>query len=159
LIIFPDWRNASRHSYERNLLATHNIEVAVWALVCHFYLNCCVCCGKYLRFYYNLSIDHIDSDWTNNDVRNFQPLCRRCNTSKGKTLVDYRWDKGQILARWLPLMHDKVASLEYINAGGWSLLDIEKMAMKPPGISAIPENGRHHSNGKATQLPLMELLT
>ena len=48
----------------------------------------CLCCGSQD----NVQIDHVISVWNGgeNDLDNFQPLCKSCNVKKGTKTIDYR---------------------------------------------------------------------
>lgn len=71
-----------------------------WAALCDSYGRMCLSCGKH----HNeepLTVDHVIPVSKNgfNYIFNIQPLCLRCNQSKGVKSTDYRT---------LPLMHGKV---------------------------------------------------
>lgn len=59
-----------------------------WEYIKNLYGNICLRCGTNE----NLSIDHVIpiSKGGTNTVDNVQPLCRRCNSSKGIKTIDYR---------------------------------------------------------------------
>ena len=48
----------------------------------------CLCCGSTE----SISIDHVIpvSCGGKNDISNYQPLCKSCNSSKGSKIIDYR---------------------------------------------------------------------
>jgi hypothetical protein len=148
-MIFADWRKANpkvARRYAAMMSDLHGIDVDRWKLICHFYLNCCVLCGRHMVHYYRLSIDHIDGNRYNKDIDNFQPLCSPCNSSKGQTDKDYRWDKGKILLEWLPVMRDKFKILEHANKNRMSMIDLERMNVAPQGVS---QNGRRPRKKKS----------
>lgn len=64
-----------------------------WKLVCDFYNNVCLCCGKKK----SLTIDHVVpiSLGGKSDIENLQPLCGSCNSSKRDKTIDFRPDKGE----------------------------------------------------------------
>ena len=66
--------------------------------ICDHYNNCCVKCGD---SGIKLTIDHIKpvSKGGPDIAENIQPLCRKCNSSKGVRNVDHRPDAGPL--RWV----------------------------------------------------------
>ena len=66
--------------------------------LCAYYGNKCLCCN---RTGIKLTVDHIKpvSRGGNSNIENIQPLCGKCNSSKGDKNIDYRPDAGPI--RWL----------------------------------------------------------
>lgn len=64
-----------------------------WFFVLEFYESKCVKCREASAM---LTIDHVmpSSLGGEDSIKNLQPLCRRCNSSKGATCADYRWDEG-----------------------------------------------------------------
>jgi 5-methylcytosine-specific restriction endonuclease McrA len=59
-----------------------------WRDLCARHDNKCLCCGKVGR----MTIDHVVplAKGGSNDISNIQPLCLRCNLSKGTKVIDYR---------------------------------------------------------------------
>ena len=59
-----------------------------WTALCDKYDNHCLCCGKKKK----LTADHIVpvSKGGTSDIRNIQPLCGPCNSSKGNKSTDFR---------------------------------------------------------------------
>lgn len=59
-----------------------------WLALCAHYGNRCLCCREVKP----LTVDHVKSlsDGGENTIKNIQPLCRTCNSRKGKKFVDYR---------------------------------------------------------------------
>jgi 5-methylcytosine-specific restriction endonuclease McrA len=56
------------------------------------------CLNPLCRSTKDLTIDHVvPAPEGRNDKTNVQPLCRKCNASKKRKVIDYRPDKG---ARW-----------------------------------------------------------
>ena len=71
---------------------------AQWKDLCNHFGNKCLCCG---RDDVGLTADHVIpvvKGGTSN-IDNLQPLCLRCNQSKGSKTIDYRPGKG--LGRWV----------------------------------------------------------
>lgn len=60
-----------------------------WQDLCSYYMDQCLACGEVPDY---LSPDHIVplSKGGRNDISNIQPLCLRCNKSKGARTIDYR---------------------------------------------------------------------
>lgn len=57
-----------------------------WYALCEKHGKKCLCCGrKNVRLY----ADHVNPDGSHT-IDNIQPLCRRCNNSKGNQNIDYR---------------------------------------------------------------------
>jgi len=158
MILFPNWRKAGQisHSYERRLKDYYGIDVVTWALICHFYLNCCVKCGKYKHIYYNLSVDHVSGDFRNKGIDDLQPLCQNpCNTSKGQRNIDYRWDKGELMAKWVRVNLERMPLMERANIGNYTLEELLKMEREPEGVGRSLSSG---TNGKIVCLEQLELL-
>ena len=67
--------------------AAGTLTDADWALVLEVYGNACLKCGKP-----ETTIDHVMPVVLGglNVIDNVQPLCGRCNSSKGPTFADYR---------------------------------------------------------------------
>lgn len=67
--------------------AAGTLTDADWALVLEVYGNACLACDKP-----EVTIDHVIpvSKGGRNEIDNVQPLCGRCNTSKGTKTKDYR---------------------------------------------------------------------
>lgn len=65
-----------------------NFTVEEWQALCEQYGNKCLACGAADK----LTVDHITpiSLGGTNDISNIQPLCGRCNSSKGARSIDYR---------------------------------------------------------------------
>jgi 5-methylcytosine-specific restriction endonuclease McrA len=63
-----------------------------WIALCEKYDNHCLCCGKKKK----LTADHIVpvSKGGTSDIRNIQPLCGPCNSSKGNKSTDFTMKKG-----------------------------------------------------------------
>lgn len=63
------------------------LTAAEWELVLDTYGNACLACGRQ-----ETTIDHVVpvSSGGTNTIGNVQPLCSRCNTSKGTKTIDYR---------------------------------------------------------------------
>ena len=59
-----------------------------WQSVCNKHGNVCLRCGSPEE----LTVDHVVSlnRGGSNTIENLQPLCRRCNSSKGDDCTDYR---------------------------------------------------------------------
>jgi hypothetical protein len=54
--------------------------------------NKCLCCGSQE----NICIDHVVPVYKGgkNEIENFQPLCKSCNSSKGTKIIDYRQNRN-----------------------------------------------------------------
>jgi 5-methylcytosine-specific restriction endonuclease McrA len=85
-----------RRARERAAEGEHTTEE--WTALCHAYDNRCLRCGDEGP----LTVDHIvplTRGGTHN-LANLQPLCARCNVSKGnRHSTDYRPDRGQAARR------------------------------------------------------------
>jgi 5-methylcytosine-specific restriction endonuclease McrA len=46
----------------------------------------CLCCGSLN----NIALDHIVPVFLNGKNENLQPLCNKCNSKKGISIIDYR---------------------------------------------------------------------
>lgn len=59
-----------------------------WIELCTKYDYCCLCCGKQEP----LTADHIIPicKGGSSNIDNIQPLCRSCNSGKGRRIIDYR---------------------------------------------------------------------
>jgi 5-methylcytosine-specific restriction endonuclease McrA len=77
-----------RRRRERLAQAPGSHTTADWRALCRKYDNRCLCCGNTGR----IERDHIIPiiKGGSNDIENIQPLCRRCNCSKGQQTIDYR---------------------------------------------------------------------
>jgi 5-methylcytosine-specific restriction endonuclease McrA len=71
---------------ERNAFGT--IKAEDWKALCEKYENRCLRCGMQGK----VSLDHVVPLYLGGDntIENAQPLCRRCNSWKGKRHIDYR---------------------------------------------------------------------
>jgi 5-methylcytosine-specific restriction endonuclease McrA len=81
--------------------AEGNFTSKEWSILCKIFGNCCLCCGSSE----NLHADHIIplTKGGNNFISNIQPLCCRCNISKGnRIIVDYRL-KSKLITSNLPI--------------------------------------------------------
>lgn len=74
-----------------------NFTADEWEMVCEYYNYRCLACGKKK----SLTADHVIpvSRGGSNDISNIQPLCKRCNSSKGTRTTDYRTKPP--LKRWV----------------------------------------------------------
>lgn len=59
-----------------------------WLLMIESCKGRCLCCGNEER----LTIDHVKplDQGGRNEANNIQPLCRSCNSKKGRKEIDYR---------------------------------------------------------------------
>lgn len=96
--IVSNWfsKNADKHiqynSARRALVASapgNGITSEEWGELVNKYGNKCLACGATDR---RLTIDHVIplSVGGAHDIRNVQPLCKKCNSSKGTKTIDYR---------------------------------------------------------------------
>lgn len=95
---YPEKRTI-KHNLRRTKLteAGGSYTAEEWGALCEQYDNRCVCCGKKKK----LTFDHVIpvSKGGTSDISNGQPLCRRCNSSKGDKTTDYRTKPG--IKRWI----------------------------------------------------------
>ncbi len=74
----------------RSVLAqcSGSYTVSEWTQLLDYFGHQCLCCGSDQR----ISADHVIplSCGGSNDLDNIQPLCVKCNASKGKKIIDYR---------------------------------------------------------------------
>ncbi len=78
---------------------THTREE--WLAMVAFFNECCVRCGTNE---YHVERDHIIPLYqpdSSDSIRNIQPLCARCNASKGPERIDHRGEN--IPEEWKPL--------------------------------------------------------
>jgi 5-methylcytosine-specific restriction endonuclease McrA len=75
----------------KRLQAEGSFTIKEWNELCEYYGNKCLCCGSK-----EITIDHIVPIVSGgiNDISNLQPLCGKCNSSKGTKIIDYR-KKGE----------------------------------------------------------------
>lgn len=87
---------------EVTLKRYYNIDDYTWLRICKFYSFTCQDC-KVIFSPEKLTVDHVKplSKGGTNSVRNYQPLCLDCNKKKGVKTIDYRWDKGKELLKYL----------------------------------------------------------
>lgn len=66
-----------------------NFNFSEWENLCKYFENKCLYCGK---FGIKLTVDHVIpiSKGGSNFISNIQPLCQRCNSKKGKKILDFR---------------------------------------------------------------------
>jgi hypothetical protein len=83
-----EWKQARR---ARLVGAGGKISASEWSELCNKYKNRCLCCG---RGGVKLALDHIVplSAGGTNTIDNAQPLCKSCNSKKGRRTIDYRPD-------------------------------------------------------------------
>jgi 5-methylcytosine-specific restriction endonuclease McrA len=83
----PERANLTSRLKKQRRRAAGTLTVEDWELVLDVYGRNCLACGKP-----EVTIDHVVpvSAGGLNVVSNVQPLCGRCNTSKGTKTIDYR---------------------------------------------------------------------
>ena len=93
-------RQKENRQNSRNI--PEKFDIYVFNKMVEFYLNRCLCCGKEFiegHPYRQLTIDHIfpigDTACTNH-FSNIQPLCKSCNSSKGRKIIDYRSEESMM---------------------------------------------------------------
>lgn len=94
----PDSVKAHKHLRRARLAGSGGSYSSFeWEELCRQYDYRCVCCGKRKK----LTVDHVVpiSKGGSSDISNIQPLCKRCNFSKGTKIVDYRAKPS--LLRWI----------------------------------------------------------
>lgn len=76
-------------------------ELEDWQALVEFTGDYCPACGKRRK----LELDHVVpvSKGGSSSLTNIQPLCRRCNASKGDETIDYR---TPMMLQWLDLVTD-----------------------------------------------------
>jgi len=86
--------NNLQRSYRKRFNTIGYFSFDQWTKLIKFYCPdlCCIRCKK-KGF---IIPDHILSASLggSNDITNIQPICDRCNSTKGKNIIDYRYDKG-----------------------------------------------------------------
>lgn len=136
----------------RNLKRFYGIDDDTWKRICAFYQNKCLKCGK--RFLPDtLSVDHVKpiKKGGKSCVKNYQPLCLDCNKKKGVAVVDYRYDKGKILDKYLntslpiQLSLDEInPSIEnYVDEDGQLYLTLPDICQSSFVLPAPPKRLRH----------------
>ena len=75
-------------SNKRLIASMHTSNHSVRKRVFNKYGKACLCCGSDK----SIEIDHVVpvALGGENDISNYQPLCRSCNAKKGATIIDYR---------------------------------------------------------------------
>lgn len=86
---FPEKTLAKFHKRRARILGgggSHTPQE--WHELCEKYNNKCLCCGEKKP----LTRDHVIpiSIGGDNNISNIQPLCKSCNSKKGKKHIDYR---------------------------------------------------------------------
>lgn len=82
---------------KRQLNLVGNVTDEDWKSILDFYGHECLRCGSDE----DLTMDHvIPVPEGPHDKSNIQPLCRRCNSSKGRRSTDLRFDKGAAFASY-----------------------------------------------------------
>ena len=81
-------RNANQRARRASVAEPHAMTAAEWRGLVEQFGGRCACCGSADR----IEADHIVpvSLGGSGAVENIQPLCRRCNASKGAAVIDYR---------------------------------------------------------------------
>ncbi len=77
----------SRRAEKRGIPGSYTLEE--WIALCERFDYRCVCCGKKDPLEADHVIAMVRVDCTN-DIGNIQPLCKSCNSSKGRDSIDYR---------------------------------------------------------------------
>lgn len=77
-----------RKNIPRRIASSHTSKKDVRKQVFELYGEKCLCCDTIK----NLTIDHIIPVFKGgiNDISNYQPLCRSCNSKKSTSITDYR---------------------------------------------------------------------
>jgi len=91
------WQNNNREKirgYCRDRRARRQFKMGhiskdEWIKLLRFYENKCLCCK---RDDVKLTLDHVIplSKGGEHSIKNVQPLCQKCNSSKGTKIIDYR---------------------------------------------------------------------
>jgi hypothetical protein len=86
------YRYARAHREKQN---GGNFTQAQWKALCDLFDKHCVCCLRVRK----LTVDHIlpVALGGSNDIKNIQPLCKRCNLIKSRKYIDYRKDAAKRL--------------------------------------------------------------
>lgn len=79
---------AAQNTRARKSGVTGLLERDEWEALCERYNNRCLCCKEEKP----LAIDHVIpfSQGGTNTIDNVQPLCRKCNSTKYNSRIDYR---------------------------------------------------------------------
>lgn len=89
-----EWGKRNRPKKNANMRARRgsggSVSHSQWIEICNKYENLCVCCLRKEK----LTFDHVIpvSKGGRTDVDNAQPLCSKCNQSKGAKVIDFRID-------------------------------------------------------------------
>jgi 5-methylcytosine-specific restriction endonuclease McrA len=88
-------KNHHRRERVRNLEGTFTSQE--WEVLCNRYDNRCLRCGERRE----LSVDHVIPIVKGGTgyINNIQPLCRSCNSKKGKRIIDFR-PFGSAILEW-----------------------------------------------------------
>lgn len=80
-------RWSERHKRRGILKDAGSFSIDEWIELCNRFGNKCLSCGAP-----EITIDHVKpiSQGGTNTIDNLQPLCQKCNSSKGSKTVDYR---------------------------------------------------------------------
>lgn len=103
--IHKNWRHRNpdklkakdSHRRTKQTEAGGSYTAAEWKALCEQYDNRCLCCGQKEK----LTADHVVPviRGGSSNIDNIQPLCGRCNSSKGANATDYRTKPG--IVRWI----------------------------------------------------------
>lgn len=88
----PETMKASKHNRKARILASEGrFKTAEWMSLKAQYHDTCLCCGR-KEPEVKLVPDHVVAlaRGGRNDIQNIQPLCEKCNLSKGTKMIDYR---------------------------------------------------------------------
>jgi len=99
--IFTNRQKRALRMRAANDKGTHTKEE--WTEMLNFFeRTCCCCLGE--SDLLNVERDHIIpvSVGGSNSIRNLQPLCARCNASKGLNISDWRPQLADFLGKELP---------------------------------------------------------
>ena len=87
-------REKCRNRRARRKAVEGNITKQEWLELINKFENKCLCCG---RNDLKLAMDHIiPLDPGTHTIDNVQPLCKSCNSSKGRKIIDYRPKEARI---------------------------------------------------------------
>ena len=80
----------------RILQAGGSFTTKEWVELCAYYEFTCLCCGR-CEPEIKLTADHVIplSKGGTNSIDNIQPLCQSCNSSKYRSIIDYRVNRDK----------------------------------------------------------------
>lgn len=121
-----------------------------WRHLCKKYDRRCLACRRQMPIE-KLTRDHIipvGLPGARNQVENLQPLCKDCNTKKGRRVIDFRSDLSSILQacerEWRPLTSQNITArgIPVLQPKGKPATKIGSVQPRPPQKGETTESLR-----------------